>query len=51
MHGANMEKECHGTAVDFVLDNINNKYSTEMLSPEVTGHMQQSHSLRREFHG
>jgi hypothetical protein len=42
---------CHGTRVDFVLENINNKYSTEMLSPEVTDHMQQSHSYRRKFHG
>jgi hypothetical protein len=42
---------CHGTTVDFVLENMNNQYSTEMLSPEVTDHMQQSHSLRRKFHG
>jgi hypothetical protein len=42
---------CHGTRVDFVLENMNNQYSTEMLSPEVTDHMQGSHSLRRKFHG
>jgi len=42
---------CHGTTVDFVLENINNQYSPEMLSPEITDHMQQSHSLRPKFHG
>ena len=41
----------HGTTVDFVLQNNNNKYSTEMLSHEITDHIQQSHFLRRKFHG
>jgi hypothetical protein len=38
------DRICNGMTVDFVLENINNKSSTEMSSPEVTDHIQHSHS-------